>query len=147
MDKIIWIIVIVIAGIALPIQAGLNAKMGKEINNPVAASFISFSVGAIALMVYMLITRTGVKSEGFQQLPFYTWFAGVLGAFYVASVVIVFPKLGSALTFSLIVAGQLLASIFLDHFNILVGQQHSFNLQRLAGILLVMVGVFLIRKY
>lgn len=147
MDKVIWIIMVVLAGALLPIQAGLNTKMGREITSPVWASLISFAVGAIALLVYVLITKSSFQLSGFKTVPTYVWLAGVFGAFYVTVVVLAFPKLGPALTFGLIVAGQLSISLFLDHYNILVHQQHSINVYRIIGMLLIVGGVVLIRKF
>lgn len=147
MDKIIWIILVALAGSVLPLQAGLNAKMGKEIVSPIWASLISFTVGAIALFAFVIITKNSFQLSGFRMVPTYTWLAGVFGAFYVTVVVLAFPKLGPALTFGLIVAGQLLISLFLDHFNILVHQQHSINIYRIIGMLMIIGGVVLIRKF
>lgn len=147
MDKVIWIVIVAIAGALLPIQAGLNTRMGKEITSPVWASLISFVVGAIALLIYVIVTKNSFQLSGLKTVPAYTWAAGALGAFYVTVVVLAFPKLGPALTFGLIVAGQLLISLFLDHFNILVHQQHSINIYRIIGMLLIVGGVVLIRKF
>lgn len=147
MDKFIWIILVALAGSLLPIQAGLNAKMGKEIASPVWASLISFVVGAIALLIYVTVTKNTFQFSGIKNVPAYTWTAGALGAFYVTVVVLAFPKLGPALTFGLIVAGQLLISLFLDHFNILVHQQHGINIYRIIGMLMIIGGVVLIRKF
>lgn len=147
MNKLIWIIMVVIAGSLLPLQAGLNAKMGKEIVSPIWASLISFTVGAIALFAYVMITKNSFQLSGFKMVPTYAWLAGVFGAFYVTVVVLAFPKLGPALTFGLIVAGQLLISLFLDHYNILVHQQHSINIYRIIGMILIVSGVVLIRKF
>jgi transporter family-2 protein len=147
MDKAIWILLVGLAGSLLPIQAGLNAKMGKEITSPVWASLISFLVGAVALLIYVVGTKNSFQLSGIKNVPIYTWTAGVLGAFYVTVVVLAFPKLGPALTFGLIVAGQLLISLLLDHFNILVHQQHSINIYRIIGMLMIIGGVVLIRKF
>lgn len=147
MDRIIWILLVALAGSVLPLQAGLNAKMGKEIESPIWASLLSFSVGAIALLLYVLLTKNNMQFSGFKTVPTYTWLAGVFGAFYVTVVVLAFPKLGPALTFGLIVAGQLSVSLFLDHYNILVHQQHSINIYRILGIVFIIGGVVLIRKF
>ena len=147
MDRLIWIVMVAMAGALLPIQAGLNTKMGKAIESPVWASLISFVVGAIALLIYVFLTKNSFQTVNLKLVPAYTWMAGVLGAFYVTVVVLAFPKLGPALTFGLIVAGQLLISLLLDHFNILVHQQHSINIYRIIGMLMIVGGVVLIRKF
>jgi bacterial/archaeal transporter family-2 protein len=147
MDKFIWIVLVALAGALLPVQAGLNTKMGKEIASPVWASLISFVVGAIALLIYVAINKNSFQVSGLKTVPTYTWVAGALGAFYVTTVVLAFPKLGPALTFGLIVAGQLAISLALDHFNILVQAQHSINLWRVVGVLFIVTGVVIIRKF
>ncbi|MDB5119405.1 MAG: hypothetical protein JWN56_623 [Sphingobacteriales bacterium] len=147
MNKIIWILLALISGAFLPIQAGLNTRLGKSINNPVYASMISFIVGALSVAIYILITRQQVVLAGLRTAPYYVYIAGLLGAFYVTIIVLAFPKIGPALTFGLVVAGQMIISILLDHFNILVAQQHSVNIWRFLGIALVIVGVVIIRKF
>jgi transporter family-2 protein len=147
MDRMMWILLVALAGSVLPMQAGLNAKFGKEIASPIWASLISFIVGAIALLAYVLITKDSFQLPGFKTTPGYTWFAGFFGAFYVTIVVLAFPRLGPALTFGLIVAGQLMTSVFLDHYSILVHQQHSINIYRIMGMALIICGVVLIRKF
>lgn len=136
-----------IAGALLPIQAGFNTRIGKEIQSPVWASLISFAVGFAAMLVYVFLTRQKMEISGIATVPTTYWIAGALGAFYVTVIVLAFPKIGAALTFGLIVAGQFAISLLLDHFNILVQQQHSINIYRLIGFLLIVSGVILIRKF
>jgi hypothetical protein len=57
------------------------------------------------------------------------------------------PRLGAALTFGLVVAGQLIMAVFLDHYGLLGVQVQSFNWHRLAGIALITAGVVLFRRY
>lgn len=147
MDKIGWILLVVLAGALLPLQAAFNAKMGKKLASPMWAALISFAVGTVALVVYVLVTKTSLHSAGFTAVPPFTWLAGICGAFYVAVIVLAFPRLGPALTFGLVVAGQLLISLALDHFNILVQEQHSINLYRIVGMLMVIGGVVLLRNF
>ncbi len=147
MEKIIWIVMVFIAGALLPIQAGLNGKMGQALASPSWAVLISFFVGLLGMVAYVLITRQTISWQGIQAVPSYTWWAGVLGAVYVTTVVLAFPRLGPALTFGLIVAGQLVISVVLDHFKILVQVQHSINIWRIVGIALIVAGVVVIRKF
>jgi transporter family-2 protein len=71
----------------------------------------------------------------------------LLGAFYVTAIVLAFPRIGPALTFGLVIAGQMAISVLLDHFNILVAQQHPINLWRGLGVALIITGVMLIRRF
>ncbi len=138
---------VALAGALLPIQAGLNTKMGKAIESPVWASLISFAVGTVAMLAYAGVSKQGFNFAELRNVPAYTWLAGILGAFYVTTIVLAFPRLGPALTFGLVVAGQLLISLVLDHFNILVQAQHSINIFRIIGMLLIIAGVIIIRSF
>lgn len=146
MNKIIWIILALVSGAFLPIQAGLNTKLGKAVESPVYASMISFIVGSLGLIIYILITKQTVNFSAIKETPYYIWLGGLLGAFYVTVIILAFPKLGPGLTFGLIVAGQMIVSLLLEHFNILVTQQNSISYTKILGIILVILGVILIRK-
>lgn len=143
-----FIILAVTSGAMLPVQAGLNTKMGKAVGDPVYAAFISFVVGSFGLLMYSLITKVDLTqiSNAWSVAPS-VWLAGLLGAFYVAAVVVLVPKIGAALTFGLVVTGQMVLSLILDHFGLLGLSVHAINWQRLAGIALLIGGVLLIRNF
>lgn len=147
MNKTIWVLASLLAGTFLPLQASLNAKLGKAGNSAFHASMISFFIGALSVAVYILLTKQTVSWAGIKNAPAYAWIGGLLGAFYVTVVILAFPKLGPALTFGLVVAGQMFLSALMEHFNILVAQQHSLNIWRILGFLMIIGGVILIRKF
>jgi len=146
-DKIIWVTLAFLAGAFLPIQAGMNARLGKAVESPVHASMFSFVVGAVGLVAYILGTRQTVSWSGVKEAPGYVWLGGLLGAFYVTTIILAFPKLGPGLTFGLVVAGQMIMSVLLEHNNILVAQQNPISWMKIVGIALVIAGVAIIRKY
>ncbi len=142
-----WIVLAFLSGAFLPIQAGLNAKLGKAAESPVYASMLSFLIGTIGLFTYIILTNQTISWAGVRAAPAHVWLGGLLGAFYVTVIILAFPKLGPGLTFGLVVAGQMIISILLEHFNILVAQQNSISLMKLLGVLLVVAGVIIIRKF
>lgn len=147
MNKLMWIALAFLSGAFLPIQAGLNTKLGKAAESPVYASMLSFAVGTLGLITYILITKQSMSWAGVREAPAHVWLGGLLGAFYVTVIILAFPKLGPGLTFGLVVAGQMIISILLEHFNILVAQQNSMSFMKLLGVLLVVAGVIIIRKF
>lgn len=147
MEKYGWILLVVLAGACLPVQAGLNARIGKSLGSPLSASFVSFAVGALALLIVMVATRQTVNLQQVAGVPKYAWTSGLFGAFYVLMVIIAYRKLGVPMTFGLVVAGQMVMSLFLDHQKILVEVQHPINLFRVVGVLLIVTGVILIRNF
>ena len=147
MDKLIWIVLTFLSGAVLPIQAGLNSRLGKATASPLYAALISFLVGTVGLVLYILFTRQTLNWSGLKEAPLYIWLGGLLGAFYIAVIVFAFPKLGPGLSFGLIVAGQMIVSVLLEHNNILVAQANPISFMRVLGITLVIAGVVLIRKF
>jgi transporter family-2 protein len=146
--KLILLFVVLIAGMMAPLQAGLNGKMGRAIGDPFYAALISFAVGTLGLFCYAMVARVEFASiRHAANTHWSVWTAGLLGAFYVTAIIIVTPRLGAALTFGLVVAGQLVMAVVLDHFGLLGVPVQSFSWQRLFGIALITAGVILIRKF
>ena len=142
-----WIALAFLSGAFLPIQAGLSAKLGKAAESPVYASMLSFLIGTIGLFTYIILTNQTISWAGVRSAPAHVWLGGLLGAFYVTVIILAFPKLGPGLTFGLVVAGQMIISILLEHFNILVAQQNSISFMKMVGVLLVIAGIIIIRRF
>jgi transporter family-2 protein len=147
MEKIIWIVMAFIAGSFLPIQSGMNNKLAKAGGSPVHASMISFAIGLLALVIYIILTSQNVSWRGIKDAPTYAWIGGILGAFYVTIIVLAFPKIGPGLTFGLVVSGQLLISMLMEHFHIMGAQQIPISIGRIMGMLLIISGVIIMKKF
>ncbi len=147
MDKMIWAIMALVAGAFLPIQAGMNSKLAKAGGSPYHASMISFAVGVLALALFILFTSKGVSWRGMREAPAYAWAGGILGAFYVTIIVLAFPRIGPGLTFGLVVAGQLLLSMLMEHFKVMGAQEQPISMGRVAGLVLIVIGVIMMKKF
>jgi transporter family-2 protein len=143
-----FIILAVIAGMMMPTQAAINNKLADSVQSPILSAFISFAVGTLALFIYILATGLPIGNlANAKNAPLIAWVGGILGAFFVASAVVLVPKIGVALTFSLIIAGQMLITLIIDHFGFLGVPEKSINLMRIIGATLITIGVILIRKF
>ena len=60
-------------------------------------------------------------------------------------VILLAPRLGAAPLIAAVVAGQMLASVALDHYALAGFPPHPVTLQRVAGVILVIGGVALVR--
>lgn len=147
MGNNIWIIIAFLSGAFLPIQAGVNTRLGYAAGSPAFASLISFLVGTIALVIYVLVTNQPMSWAGLRTAPVQLWTGGLMGAFYVTVIILAFPKIGPGLTFGLIVAGQMIMSVVLDHYRILVIHQQPISLMRILGVVMIIAGAVLIRKF
>ena len=143
-----FIIMALLLGAILPLQATINAKLAKQAGGPVLAAFISFAVGTLALLLYLIISRQFQwHADQLRQLPWWAWTGGLLGTFFVAGIVVLLPRLGVALSFSLVVAGQMGAALLFDQFGWLGTSIREISLGKVAGAIMLIAGVFLIRKY
>ena len=147
MNKIIWILLTLFAGAILPIQAGFNARLAKGVGSGIHATFISFVIGTIAMLLIVSVTKQNYSLSGVKELPVYAWLGGMLGAFFISILIFAFPQLGAGLTFGLVITGQLVVALLLEHFNLLVEEPHPINFLRLLGITLIIAGVIIIRKF
>ena len=141
-------LIALLAGAMMPTQAATNHKMASVIESPVLAALISFVVGTIALFAYALLSGEAVSNlASAKDAPPVAWIGGLLGAFFVAAAVTLVPRLGVAMTFSLIVAGQMVMTLIIDHFGLLGVPVKEVSIARIAGILLITGGVVLIRRF
>lgn len=147
-SQFLFILLAIVAGAVLPVQAGLNVQLGKSVHQPIFAAFASFLIGTIGLLIYLLVLKFDFSSMAqTRTVSPVLWTAGILGAFYVAAVIILAPKLGTALTFVLVVAGQMTVSLVLDHYGLLGLPVKQINWQRLLGVAFLVAGVLLIRRF
>ncbi|MFO7983074.1 MAG: DMT family transporter [Desulfuromonadales bacterium] len=142
------VFIALIAGFIVPTQAGINAQLSIWTRSPVLAATISFAVGTVALVVYAIIMRIPLPDwSRASDHPWWIWTGGVLGAFFVTATIMLAPKLGAALMVVLVLAGQLIASLILDHFGWLGFPVQEISAGRIFGIVLVAFGVILVRFY
>ena len=147
MDKIHWIAFAFLAGSLLPLQGAFNAQLGAAVASPIHASLISFVVGTLAIAAYALVTQQSVSWAAVAGAPWYAWIGGLCGAVALTAIILTYPRLGPGLSFGLLVAGQLIVSVLLEHFDILVAHPHPISALRLVGVALVLGGVVMIRTF
>src|SRR3954469_17478838 len=76
-----FLVLAVVAGSALPVQAGLNARLATFVGGPIRASMISFALGTLVLLVLsLLVTRGVVNTSRLNQVPWWAWLRAGGGA-------------------------------------------------------------------
>ena len=137
-----------VAGTALSIQAGVNSSLGSESGKAVWATLASFVIGAIFLLPFTFVPRLDWPTM--QQLGAVRWWAwtgGLIGAAYVLSTILLAPRLGATVFFGIVIAGQILMAIILDHYGLIGFQRHPVNAMRIAGAALIIAGVFVVHRF
>ena len=133
-----------LAGAMLPIQFGINAQLANWVGGSVRAALVSFVVGAAGLLVAVLFAARGWPDRA-GDAPWWVWIGGLLGAFYVLGSIVTAPKLGAATLVALILAGQAVASLLVDHYGWVGFEEHPITALRVVGVVLLAGGVVLVR--
>ncbi|MBG0791842.1 MAG: DMT family transporter [Desulfovibrionaceae bacterium] len=144
-----WIYVLfgLVAGMTMPVQAGVNLRLRESLSDPVYAAFVSFTVGAVVLGVYGFSLRPAPTMAMISSAPWWSWTGGVLGAFFVFAIIILAGVLGATSSMAWLLAGQFLAALVLDHFGLVGYDVHQVSWPRVAGVVLLLAGAMLINKY
>jgi bacterial/archaeal transporter family-2 protein len=131
----------------LPIQVGVNAELAKYINSPILAALVSFLVGGVCLILGAVMFKTPLPTlNQVTSLPTWLWGGGMIGAAVVLGSILAGPKIGAFALVSLLLAGQLVVSILIDHYGWLGFPIEKMNIQRFLGVLLLVGGFLLVRK-
>ena len=143
-----YLLFAVAAGAMLPIQFGINAQLARWLESPLRAALVSFAVGTLGLLAVTLPLLHGWPPVSrLADAPWWLWVGGLMGAFYVIGSIVAAPRLGAVTLVALILGGQAIASLVVDHFGWVGFAEHPISPGRLLGVALVAAGVALVRIF
>ena len=147
MKWLVWIFAFV-AGTLITCQVGSNSQLKKSLGQPLPSLLVNYAVGIGSVLLYSLLKQVPIPSgaKAFQT-PWWGWLGGLFGAVYGLAAIVLASQLGAATLTALVVTGQLLCSVILDHFGWLSFDVHPASWARIAGCALMVVGVVLIAKF
>jgi len=141
-----WVAFALVAGAVLPLQGAINAQLRADLDAPITAGAWSFVVAAVAMLLVLAATASRpAEPARLDRVPWWGWLGGLCGAVYVTSVFLLIPQIGVAPTIGLTVAGQQLASLFVDGYGLLRLPRRPVTAVRLAGVATLLAGVALIQ--
>ncbi len=149
-SKLAWIGLALLAGAVLPAQGAVNGLLRSDLGAPFAVGVVSFVVATIAMAVVLLFARTFLRAppptmSGLARMPWWGWLGGFAGAVYVTTVFTAIPVIGTAAAVGLTVAGQQVASVFVDRYGLFRLPRRPVSALRLAGVALLLAGVAIIQ--
>ncbi len=147
--KLIWIGIALLIGALVPAQAAMNAKMRVFVINPLYSALINFCVGAAALLFMLSIALWrnhpgDLRAAG--QAPLWAWLGGLVGSSLVISGVIMVPRTGAASFSASIITGQLIGALILDHYGMLGLSQRLMTPSRVAGLIFMLAGLWMVQR-
>ncbi len=145
--KLTLMLLAILVGGLIPLQGSINAQLGKVLNHPLQAAFVSFLGGTLSLLIILLVLRPEMPGiRVFQVQPWYLFAGGLLGACFVTMVLVLAPHIGIANTLGAAIAGQLVMSVVFDHFGWLGLAVQPAGLSRIVGCVGLVVSLFLIQR-
>lgn len=109
-----FVLLSLVAGGLLVVQAGANAQLAKATGSPFTATAIQLFLGALVIAVVALATGELGAVRKLADVPLWHVLGGVASALYVVATILLYPRIGAVLAVGLIIAGQMLASLVLD---------------------------------
>lgn len=145
---VVFVLLATVIGASVVVQASINGELRILVGDPYRTALISTTVSTLFLIVLSTIVVGRPVPDGsvFAGAPWWMWVGGVLGAIYVAAAAVLISKLGSAVMFTLIILGQLVTAVVMDHFGMIGLDKHPVTAPRIIGISLVLIGVVLVRR-
>lgn len=134
------------AGLSLAFQQVLNASLGSAMQSAKWAAFVSYLGGTIALLLALVVAREPMPTAALAgRAPWIAWTGGGFGAIFIATSILMVPRLGVATVLTLVVVGQLVGSLALDQVGMFGLPQHPITLTRALGVLCLVLGAALVR--
>lgn len=147
-NQILFIALSLCAGMMIPFQTAMNAQLGKALQSPYFASITVFIVATIGLLLFILASHFLPPTlQQFSHAPKWSFLGGILGGTYILLIVICAPRVGIGNVTVMVLLGQILAAILVDHYGLLHAAQHSLNWKRVIGVSLMICGVYLVKKF
>ena len=143
----LFLLAAVIAGAMLPIQGALNSRLGGSLDHPMQATIVSYLGGIMFCLVALLIFhREWPDARKLAGMDWYFYCGGFLGAIFVSGMLLLMPRIGVTNMLAAAIVGQLLMSVFLDHIGGFGNPVFKVTYTRMAGIALLLGGLYLIQR-
>ncbi len=134
------------AGSLIAFQNVFNAALGKRVG----------TLGSVLILTLVSIIVAGIlillipNSADFTKLPglneWYVYLGGRLVVGIVTASIYLLPQIGSTATLTTLIGGQLTAAVVIDHFGWFGSPKIEIDLWRIAGVVLLVLGAFLIGR-
>lgn len=145
---VVGVLLAVLAGHAMPLQARINGEMGIRLQDAVAAALVSMVVALTVILAATLGTRggrRGLSRLGTEtrsgSIRWWNYLAGIMGAVFVVVMAATAPIVGLAIYTVVVVAGQTVSGLMVDRLGLGPGGRRKITTARGLGVVLAIAGV------
>jgi transporter family-2 protein len=134
------------AGVAFVLQKVVNSGLRASLGSVAWAGFASYLGGTVCMVVLALAMGEAIPSiNALTSTSWWKWTGGFFGALYIAASILLVPRIGVATFIGFLVAGQMIASLVMDHFGLMDLPVNPVEFTRVIGAGMLVVGAVLIR--
>ncbi|WP_323037350.1 DMT family transporter [Pararhodobacter sp.] len=145
-ETVRYALIMLAAGIGIPVLAALNAQLGARIGSPTVAAVVLFCVALLGAIVVMVATQGPAGFSALTTQPKHLFLAGLLVCFYVLSVTIVAPRFGVGNAVFFVLMGQMISAALIDQFGLFGAIVRPLTVMRASGLGVMALGLFLIQR-
>lgn len=135
-----------LTGIGIPIMAAFNAGLGQQLGSPVAATFVLFAVGLALMTAVLVVSGQGSALARVGGGSPWHYVGAVFILFYALSITWAAPRIGVGNAVFFVLLGQLVMAAVIDHYGLWGAIKSEITLRRVAGIVVMALGVYLAKK-
>lgn len=133
----------IIAGMAGAVQVAVMSRFGDRVGILEALAFSALGTALIAAVVLLVVRHSFDGYAAAARQPPWLWIGALMGAIVVFTITFAGPRLGTAVTIGLLIAGQLAMGAVIDRFGLFGVDRIALHWPRLVGIVLLGAGAAL----
>lgn len=137
-----------LAGALITVQAGPNVALKRSFDKPMPVLVVNYLLGLAVVAGWIVVTRVSwPPMERIAQAPWWAWIGGLAGVACGIAAILLANRLGAATLMALVVTGQLVCSVLVDHYGWIGFEPHPAGWGRIIGCVLMIAGFALIAKF
>lgn len=139
---ILMIVLAVVGGAVLSIQAAINGQLGSQVG-VFRSAFLTFALGALvtALLIFFFEPK---QTLTLMDMPKWQLLGALCGVPYIVIMVLAVQRIGSAVATVAVIFGQLAMSMLIDNFGWLGNEAIHFSATRLGAVICLGIALFFI---
>jgi transporter family-2 protein len=145
--RILFVALVALVNAGQPVQSAMNARLREVFRSPPLAALASLmvSIAVLGLLAAVGFLGRGTLSSA-SRAPAWVWIGGAIGATSMMLNLTALPRIGALTMIVASVVGLLVAAALIDHFGWLGAPKKPIDVSRIAGIALLLGGLFLVQR-
>lgn len=143
----VWLVLAFAAGICSTLQSSANGSLSRSLGTSAAVT-VNTLVFLVLCVPYLFYSYSAgeINLSRAAETRWTDYLGGVFGFGVVLFLTLCFPRLGALWTVVLLVLGQSITAIVVDHFSLYGMPQAALSPHRILAVGFIIAGIFLLRK-